>query len=143
MPRQDFASQEAGPIRFAYPSNWRSEPADSEDGLCFYLQSPGVTFGIFGVYPEEMEPEDLIEQAVETLREEHPSLEVEETFDAEWPDSSLLEAVFMSLDTVSYCWLRSWRAEEHTLFVLVQSIDAESKASEAIFQAICRSVTAL
>lgn len=139
MAKNAVASHSIGNLRFSYPSNWSCAPEESEEGVTLSLQSPGVSFALVASYSSELEPDDLIDQALETLREEHPGLEEEETYDPAWHESSLMEVAFISLDTVSYCWMRSWRVGESTLFVMLQSIEKEAKTARLVFQAICKS----
>lgn len=141
MAGDDLSRFEAGSIRFAFPSNWTREVEESEEGFSVVLQSAGVTFAIVGVYDASEEPEDLVEQALESLREEHPSLETDELEEGvDWEDSAGVEAVFMSLDTISYGWLQSGRVGERSVLVFMQSIEPEARQSEAVFRAICASV---
>lgn len=131
-------------VRFAYPANWTSEVDDSEEGKAITLQSQGVSFAVVGIYPDAMEPAELVDQVIESLREEHAGLEVDEP-EEDWhdmPDAIAAEALFISLDMVSYCWVRSWRVAGQTLLVFVQSIEPESKMAQGVFNAICRSFVA-
>lgn len=140
MATKEIATFANDVVQFAYPVSWTREVDESDDGVAVTLQSPGVTFAIVGIYHAELDPEDLVEQAVESLREEHPSLEVEEVLGKSKGEHVEMEAIFISLDVVSYCWLRSWRLAEASLLVMVQSIEPEAKTGKAIFNAICRSV---
>lgn len=140
----DVAVFEWRHIRFVYPTSWTPEVEESDEGVSVVLQSPGVSFAILGVYPEEEDPADLIDQAVSSLSEEHPGLEREDVFEGEgdWRDAAGAEITFMSIDTVSYAWLRSGRVGGQSLLVFFQTIDPEAETTEAIFAAICRSVAA-
>lgn len=146
---RDIATFETDSIRFAYPTNWQAESEANADGVTVTLQSQGISFAIVGVYANEYEPDDLMEQAVESLRNEHPTLEAEEDFDEEDAsgeddtDAVAIEAVFYSLDMLTYCWLRSWRLEGNSVLVMMQCIEPESKIGRAVFQAICRSLTSI
>lgn len=136
MPRKTIESFQAGPLLFSYPANWRREVSDDDDMCSVFLQSPGVTFALVGVCPDE-DPQDMIDQAIETLREEHPGLECE---DAEFEAGPGIEAVFFSIDVLSYCWVRSWRMHDSTIIVFMQTIEQESRGNREVFEAICRSV---
>lgn len=136
----DVAHFETDALRFCYPSNWTLEVDANDDGVAVTLQSPGVNFGIVGIYAETENPQDLVDQAVDSLRQEHPGLEVEDVFTGEWPDNAAAEAVFLSLDTLSYCWLRSGRLAGHTVLVMLQSVERESTIAQLVFDAICASV---
>lgn len=142
MASQAIETYQSGTIRFSHPSNWTREVDRNDDGVTITLQSPGVSFALVAIYPRAEEPGDLIEEAIETLREEHPSLEVEDFPSDDWEDAAAAEVCFFSLDVVSYCWLRSGRVGDSTLLVLLQSADPEAEQAEALFQAMCRSVSA-
>ena len=145
MERDGVGWFEGDCVRFAYPSNWTQETERGGDGTTVSLQSAGVTFAIVGVYDHRQTPDELLEQAIDTLREEHPALELEPLEDDEdaGPDEDRLgaELLFLSLDMLSYCWLESWRAGDRTVLVMMQSIEPESRLGRAVFRAICRSLT--
>src|SRR5262245_21007405 len=113
-------------VRFIHPPGWTREVEHSEDGLLCSMQSTGVTFGIVGVYPKGADPDDLVEQALDSLRQEHPSLEADEWDESDPNDPvQTIEAVFMSLDMVSYCWIRAWEVGDRLVLAMVQSIEPE------------------
>ena len=142
MEGPDFAVYEIGPVQFAYPLGWQAEATPCEEGASVFLQSSGATFAIVGAYSGQQEPLDLVQQSLESLREEHPGLEAEEMLGQEefFPDSSGVEALFFSLDVLSYCWIRSWRIGRTSVVVLLQSTEPESHGRRLLFDAICRSV---
>lgn len=127
-------------IEFAHPANWRRSVEDVGDGAIIDLQSAGVTFALVNIFDASYSPEELVENALSVLREEHPGIEAEEQLDFEKEDELEMECTFLSLDTVSYCWLRSWRIADRVVLVMVQTIEPEAKLSEPIFRAICRSI---
>ena len=132
---------ELGGVRFIHPPGWTREVEHSEEGLICSLQSTGVSFAIVGVYPVDSDPDDLLEQAIESLRLEHPGLEVDDWDEADPEDPiSTLEAVFLSLDMVSYCWLRANRVGSRTVLILVQSIEPEAERGRLVFRALCQSL---
>lgn len=136
----DIAIFESSQVRFAYPVNWLAESEDSEDGLSVSLQSQGVSFAIVGIYSAEREPAEVAEQTLEALRQEHPSLEAEELLDALDDEDVHMELSFLSMDVVAQCWMRSWRSQESTVLVLMQSVEREATQAHAVFQAICKSI---
>jgi hypothetical protein len=138
----DWSAERVDTVEFAYPSAWTMETDRSEEGISVLLQSDGVSFGLVGVYPADYSPEDLAEQVLESVREEHPGLEVEDlpSGSRDYREASAFEGLFMTLDTVAYCWVRSWRLRQRTVVVFVQSIQAESAEGEEVFDKICQSV---
>jgi hypothetical protein len=127
-------------VRFVAPPGWSREVEHSEDGVVCSMQSTGVSFALVGIYPSDRDPDDVVEQALDSLRQEHPTLEADEWDEAD-PDDPIqtIEAVFFSLDIVSYCWLRAWRVGERTVLAMVQSVEPESERGRLVFRAICQS----
>lgn len=141
MVAADFSTFHTDSIRFFYPSNWTAQVEDSVDGVSVSLQSQGVSFAVIGLYSSEQEPADLVEQTIGALREEHPSLDAEELLqDDPRSDEVEMELSFLSMDVVVQCWLRSWRLGEHTVLVLMQSVDREADRCNAVYRAICHSI---
>jgi len=141
LDQQGLTTIELDGVRFIHPPGWTREVEQSEDGVLCSMQSTGVTFAIVGIYPNGGDPDDLVEQALDSLRQEHPSLEVDD-WDESDPDDPIqtLEAVFMSLDMVSYCWIRAWNVGERTVLAMVQSIEPESERGRLVFRALCQSM---
>lgn len=143
MVAEKLDSYEAGSIRFAFPADWAVEETRAEEGTSVTAQSNAVTFAIIGVYSDQLNPGDLVDQAVESLREEHRDLEVEETDETEWDDGAAAEALFFSLDFLTYCWIRSGRIGPSTFFVFLQTVEPELEIGRAALEAICRSAVPL
>ncbi len=136
----DFASTIIDGIQFSFPIGWQVEHSEDERGRLASLDGPSATFSVVGVYPKEEDPEDVVEQTIESLRDEHPGLELEDAEDEEWNEHITSEQVcFMSVDTVSYCRIRSWRMAEKTVVVFTQFPEREAKIAIALHQAICAS----
>lgn len=140
---QDFKTVNVDDVRFAFPSDWSEQIGQSGEGIRVDLQSRGNSFGGVGVYPAVQLPVDVISQALTTLREEHPALELEEIHDEEFDEDYAYEAVFFSVDVVSYCWMRCFSHHGKTIFVFIQSDDKESHESEAVFRGIGLSIKKL
>ncbi|MBY0586014.1 hypothetical protein K2X85_02495 [bacterium] len=139
----DWTSERVDSLLFAYPSSWTLETDRSEEGTSVLLQSDGVSFGLVGIYPVDFSPEELTEQVLESVRDEHPGLEIEElsSHERSYRDASAFEGLFMTLDTVAYCWVRSWRVGRRTVVVFIQSIQAEAADGEEVFGKICQSIS--
>jgi hypothetical protein len=141
LSEQSLSTVEFDGVQFIAPPGWTREVEHSEDGVLCSMQSTGVTFAIVGIYPQGGDPDDLVEEALDSLRQEHPSLEVDD-WDESDPDDPIqtLEAVFMSLDMVSYCWIRAWEVGERTVLTMVQSIEPEAERGRLVFRALCQSM---
>ena len=132
MAEAPISNVDSGRVRFLFPSNWTAEFGESEDGTSYTLQSPDVTFAVVGAFSSEQDPDELLEATIETFREEHPDLEVEEM-----DDPLAVELAFFSLDALTYVWIKSWQLEDQTVLVMVQTIEPERELSYRIFEGIC------
>lgn len=141
MPHGGLETIDLDGVNFLPPPGWSREIEHAEEGVICSMQSSGVTFAIVGLYPEIRHPDDVLEQALDALREEHPALEADE-WEESAPDDpyQTIEAVFFSLDTVSYCWIRAWRVGRRTVLAMVQSVEPEAERGRLAFRAICQSM---
>ena len=144
MDVDDWTMTTVESVRFAHPKSWQAEVDRNEEGTSVFLQSDGVAFGVVGIYPSSQDPDEVVEQILDSVREEHPGLEVESLdFDGDKFDDAVgSEGLFMTLDMVAYCWVMCWRLPHQTVVVYVQCIQPEAGDSEEIFQGICDSVQA-
>jgi hypothetical protein len=128
-------------VTFSHPDSWAAETHEDADGTTVYLQSEAVAFGIVALYSEDVDPQDAVEQAMDSLREEHPGLELDpmDLDDRIFADGVAHEGLFMTLDTVAYCWIQSWRIAGRCALVFMQSVEKESADCEEAFFRICRS----
>lgn len=142
MTPSDWHMLQVDSLWLAHPADWTRDVQTTEDGVSVYLESDGVSFGVVGIYPKEMDPENIVDQVSDSVRTEHPGLELEpmENDDDLFPDGVALEGLFMTLDTVAYCWIRSWRFADRCVLVYLQSIQPESGECEQVFHDLCESV---
>jgi hypothetical protein len=135
-----YAVAKLGTRRFRHPADWTAEINETEDGWAVTLQSTAVSFAVVGQYPADQEPDYLADVVLDSLREEYPSLEVEELDDPPGPTGGVaFEATFLSVDTVVACWIRSWVEESHSYLVMVQSPEPEFPSARLTFRGLCRS----
>jgi hypothetical protein len=135
-----FALRQSSGWQFRCPDNWEIDDSSSADGVSIAIQSDGVSFGFIGVYSGAEHPVEVIEQVLESLREEHPALEVEDLGAMNWKDAAAAEAVFFSLDFITYCWIRSGRIANRTVVVYWQTIEPELATSREAFEVLCQSL---
>lgn len=145
--RTKAAKLTLGNVAFLQPPDWQLEASPDTDADSMTLQGPGASFAILAAFPADADPERIVIEAIDTLREEHASLELEDIDDdfesqlGSEADAYGQEAAFFSIDTLVYCWLRAWRLSDATAFVMLQSTDAAREDSEAVFQGLCRSAS--
>lgn len=130
-----------GTVSFSHPDSWATETHEDPDGTTIYLQSEAVAFGIVALYADDVDPQDVVEQAADSLREEHPGLELDpmELDARRFADGVAYEGLFMTLDTVAYCWIQSWRIAGRCALVFIQSVEKESADCEEAFFRMCES----
>ena len=128
-------------IRFQYPENWQLEQEEIESGWALAVQSPDTAFWMLSMRQDEPEPEELVRQALNELRESYPDLE------AEVGRSTLArhkaegyDVRFFSFDLTNTCWMRSFHSELGTILVMYQFTDLETDKQAPLLQAICASL---
>ncbi|QDU61124.1 hypothetical protein Pan216_19780 [Planctomycetes bacterium Pan216] len=124
---------------FRYPLAWSKEVEESDEGTSIVLQSDGVTFAVVGLYDSSIAPEAVVENAIESLREEHPSLELEELESKAHPQARGFEVLFFSIDVLTTCLIQSWTWDETTFFVMVQTMEKEAEMGRAAFEFLAQS----
>jgi hypothetical protein len=129
-------------IRFEYPADW--ELAVSADGprTTIELHAPsGLAFAFVTLDDSRPEPEELVDEALEAMRDEYPDLDsqaVEESLDGR--DAIGHDLEFFSLDMINSCSIRSYRTERHTVLLFGQCSAIDGEDSLAVFSAVRRSL---
>jgi hypothetical protein len=127
-------------IRFQYPENWKVERENSDAGWTVSLQSPDTAFLMIS-QREAITTEQMVETALEALREDYPDLEADECVDSLAGQPAIGHNIrFFSLDLTNTCWIRSFYSAGGTVLVLCQSNDLELERTEPILRAICASL---
>jgi hypothetical protein len=130
--------EEAG-IRFQYPENWRLEREENEAGWTISVHSPGTAFMMLCLREDMPTTDELADTALAALKEEYPSLEAEDCFDALAGQPTVgHEMQFFSLDLTNTCWTRSFYSANGTVLVMCQTSDVEK--NELVLRAICASM---
>lgn len=135
MPKSAWTTYRRDGVAFEYPEGWQVEETPSDDGLAISLHSPDLSFAIVGLFDSFFSPDDLIETTAESIRDEHPDAEFEE-IDTEG-DEAAAEMVFMTMDTVTYCWMRAWPVGDYTVLAMVQTPDREKTGAQKVFAHLC------
>ena len=124
-----------------FPADWTAETGRSDEGVHLELASGVVTFALVAVVDFPADPEDLAQQALDSLAAEHPGLEIEDLFSEGRLSAAVTrEATFISLDTVSTAWVRAWSTDSDAVLVFVQTIEPEREMAAAAFDMICASL---
>ena len=130
-------------IRFEYPEGWEVDVTDDGPRTTVALQSPGgLAFAFVAVDDAEPAPSEMVDEAVEALREEYPTLEALpalETIDGH--PAVGFDVEFVSLDLPNSCVIRSFRTPRRTVFLLGQWSEIEADEGEDALLAIRRSLS--
>ena len=127
---------------FVYPSNWSLvDPQFQDLPYSVGVQSPEGAFWSLTIYPVSRDPEALVEEAVDAMREEYQEFEVE-PFRSALPDD--LEPVgremtFIVLDFVVTSKAVAFRRGRSTCLVQAQAESKEYDRLETVFDAMTQS----
>lgn len=128
-------------LSFTYPEEWRLEHEPAENGWTVTLQSPGAAFAMIQLDRDLPDPRQMVQEALETLRADYPTLEAEATIEALAGEMAVGHDIeFFSLDMLNTCWTRSFYAPAGSVFVLCQATGADEEDYESTLRGICASL---
>jgi len=128
-------------ICFLYPENWRLEREESETGWSVLLQSPDTAFFLLSLDEDGPDSDQVINTALEALRDDYPDLEADECVDSLAGQPAIGHDIrFTSLDLTNTCWTRSFYCADGTVLVMCQLNDLELEQHEPVLRAICASL---
>ncbi len=129
-------------IRFEYPSNWKLETEESDDGWTASVFSPETAFLMVSFHPNEDDPAHLADTALSAIRESYPDLESETVVETIAGMPSVGHDVdFFAFDLTNTCWIRSFAVDEGCVLLMCQCTDEELAGNGLILQAIRASLT--
>jgi hypothetical protein len=129
-------------VSFRYPSDWKLEQEEGDEGWTVSLQSPNTTFLTLTCDSTLPPIEEVAGAALEALRSEYPTLEAESVVESVAGQMAVGHDInFFSLDLSVTCWTRSFYCAAGTALLLCQSSDLELEESEPALRAICASLT--
>lgn len=126
-------------VRFLYPENWKlTDETDSGLPCSVSLETPaGDAFWSIHFYEFTSDPDEILKDTVNSLRETYPDLEVssvEPQFEDR--DSTAIEALFYCLDFLIRVRLEIVRTEDYWLLFWFQAEDREFDKQEPVFKAM-------
>ncbi|MCE9533128.1 MAG: hypothetical protein K8T89_18675 [Planctomycetes bacterium] len=129
-------------IKVRFPDNWLIEVDETEDGWSATIQSPDTAFLMLNHYPDDYEPMELADMALEAMRESYPDLEAEEIVETlnEKPVIGY-DVNFIALDLTNTCWIRSLIGLEGNLLFMSQCTDQELETYGSTLREIVESLT--
>lgn len=124
--------------RFQYPENWTIAEEDT-DGWpkSLTLQSPKTGFWSVTAYDSPVDPGELLDEALNTMRQEYDNIE-STAFTAAIGEieTTGYDLEFYCLDFVVRAGLRVFERHGRTWLVLFQGEDREFQQIDLVFQAI-------
>ena len=125
-------------VRFQYPDNWTlSKDAALADCRNVTVSSPGGAFWTLSIHPRLTDPDQLVEAAVEVMREEYKDLE-DEVVREEVDGFQLVgrEINFYCLDLTNTAWIHSLQTDGATYTIFCQAEDREFEKIRDVFRAM-------
>jgi hypothetical protein len=141
MPEMQNTFEKEG-VRFRYPDDWEFELEEEEESWTTSLQGPGTAFLVVSFVPGAGDTSELIDAAVAGLRDDYPSLEVEDAVDTLAGQPALgADVRFVHFDLTNTCWVRAVPAGEGAVLVLAQCTDEELEDEGEILKKIMGTIT--
>lgn len=130
-------------IRFAYPADW--ELSVEEDGArtTISLERPDSSaFALITIDDQEREIGDLMDEALEAMRESYPDLECSPALEARpgGRTSSGYDLEFFCLDIVATATIRGFRLDGVSVLVLSQWTAIDPDDSDYLLERIRQSI---
>jgi len=129
-------------IHFQFPENWTLDESDAlrgDESVSVY--SPGGAFWSIIKHPRSALPHELVEAALQAMRQEYDELDVEEVKERVAGRELVgCDMNFYCLDLTNTALLRVFQTTEATYLVLCQADDREFATIEPVFQAMTRSL---
>ena len=130
-------------LNFMYPENWKlTDSADDSIPHEITVDSPdGAAMWAVHVYPDGTQPDRLLEQTWETLRETYPDLELSD-LEASSNEQSIegQEALFYCLDFLIRVRLQVFEKDQRRVLAWYQAEDREFEKMDLVFQAMTTSL---
>ncbi|MBW3543096.1 MAG: hypothetical protein KY476_22790 [Planctomycetes bacterium] len=124
-------------FRFRFPGFWEvSERADQLEATVT-VSGPETSFWSLALFFDRPQPADLIESAVAAFQQEYEDIDV---YPAEAQlcgvETSACDVQFVCLDLINSAFLRAFRTDRATAFVMYQGTDRELESTGPILEAI-------
>src|SRR3972149_11323699 len=125
-------------ISFLYPENWTLDEEDTTQGhQSVTVYSPGGGFWFVAVHHGSTDPLKLAIAALETMKQEYQSLEVEEIHETLVGHKMIgFDLNFFLLDFTNTAQIRSLRHNQATYTIFCQAEDRDFEQNQRVFQAM-------
>lgn len=133
------ATYQQNKLQFQYPENWTLTDAPDEPlPRAISLESPGGhIFWSVHLHPAGTNPDEILDEAIDTLRESYEDLELStESPEFDQFDGKAFGALFFCLDFLIRVKLQVYRTSEYTFMLWYQCEDRDFDNQEMVFRAI-------
>jgi hypothetical protein len=130
-------------IRFEYPTDWELDVTDDGPRVTVSVQSStGLAFALVTVDEDRPAPVDLVDEALNALKEEYPTLHAIPALEVIDGHKAVGHDVeFTSLDLNNGGAIRAFKTPTRTVFYLAQwSDDLEGEEAELALKTLRRSL---
>ena len=128
-------------LKIPLPDNWEFEETTDDEKFTASLFGSDTSFWTVSVFFSAPDPEHVIDQALNALREEYDDLQ---SFPAEETvcdhETVAFDAEFVCLEWTTTAHLRCFRHGEVTLLIYYQGTDHELEESRSVLSAITQSL---
>lgn len=113
-------------VRFHFPDDWTLDADDSITEWSATIESPGSAFFLFSMRSMEETPSDLVDEALEAMKEDYKDLEAEMLVTNLAGHPALgYDVDFTTVDAVTKSWIRCIDTEFGPLLILAQLAEHE------------------
>ena len=125
-------------IRFEFPENWQVDvPTEAAADISITVSSPETAFWSLTRYRGTVNPTELLEQVLATMKDEYPELEFDTAAD-HVEDQPMVgyDLNFFCLDLSNTAWFRGFQREKTTYLLFCQAEDREMERVEPVLHAM-------
>jgi hypothetical protein len=125
-------------ICFEFPENWQVNlPTEAAGDVSITVSSPETAFWSLTRYRSTVNPTELLEQVLATMKDEYAELEFNTVTD-NIEDQPMVgyDLNFFCLDLSNTAWFRGFQREEITYLLFCQAEDREMERVQLVLQAM-------
>jgi hypothetical protein len=130
-------------IRFQYPANWTLEDSEepSEEAWMISVQSPETAFFLAALRPDGIDPADLADQTLVSLKADYQELDAEDRVETIAGLVAIGHDIdFLTVDTPITCSTRCLETPVGPLLLMWQVSEYDRPRNEPVLKAIVASL---
>lgn len=129
-------------ISFHFPTNWRAEVEEADEGgWAVMVSSPDTAFVLVSLRPEARDPAYLADQTLEAMRSEYKELDAENRLETIAGQPAIGHDIdFLTVDTAITCRTRCFETLAGPLLLMTQVSEFDRDSNESVLRAIIASL---